>query len=257
MQSFRQKVRSGAVVLGAFIKTPSHVIPEILGIAGLDFAVIDCEHAPFDPETLDRMALAARSVALPCLVRIPELSGAVVGQALDMGLSGIMVPHVKDAATAHAALLTAKYGLGQRGFSPSTRAGDYGAMDAAAYRTKADRDSLVWCQIEDAAALSELDAIAAVDDIDCLFLGRADLALSLGVNSQKDMKVVEAVAATAAAGKRHGRAVGIYIADTAEIPELLALGITIFICGSDQSYLIAQGRRIRAELAAHLASDRG
>jgi 2-keto-3-deoxy-L-rhamnonate aldolase RhmA len=252
MQEFRQTVRRGAVQLGTFIKTPSHIVPEILATAGMDFAVLDCEHAAFDPETLDRMALAARGAGFPCLVRIPELAGAIVSQVLDVGLSGIMVPHVKDVATATAALSAAKYSYGERGFSPSTRAGRYGALDAGAYRAAADRESSVWCQIEDAAALSQLDAIAAVEEIDCLFLGRADLALSLKVESQKDRKVVEAVAATAAAGRRHNRAVGIYISDTAEVPELLALGITVFVCGSDQSYLIAQGRRLRAELSAHL-----
>jgi 2-keto-3-deoxy-L-rhamnonate aldolase RhmA len=218
--------------------------------------VIDAQHAPFDPETLDRMALAARGAGLSCLVRIPELTDAGVGQVLDLGLSGIMVPHVKDAASAQCALAAAKYAFGQRGFSPSTRAGGYGAADAAAYRAKADHESSVWCQIEDEEALSRLDEIAAVGEIDCLFLGRADLALSLGVASQKDRKVVEAVAATAAAGRRQGRAVGIYISDTAEIPELLALGITVFVCGSDQSYLVAQARTLRGELSAVLAARR-
>ena len=254
MQEFRQRVRSGVVQLGAFIKTPSHVVVEILGRADLDFAVIDGEHAPFNPETLDTMALAARASQLPCLLRVPEFDGAAVGQALDLGLSGIMVPHTKDAASAERALAAAKYARGARGFSPSTRAGGYGAGDAASYRAKADAESSVWCQIEDEEALSRLDEIAAVADIDCLFLGRADLALSLGVASQKDPKVVEAVAATATAGRRHGRTVGIYIADTAEIPALLALGITVFVCGSDQSYLIAQARSHRAGLSAALAA---
>jgi 2-keto-3-deoxy-L-rhamnonate aldolase RhmA len=254
MQEFRQRVRSGAVLLGTFVKTPSHVVVEVLGRAGLDFAVIDGEHAPFNPETLDRMALAAHAARFPCLLRIPELDSAAVGQALDLGLSGIMVPHAKDAASAEQALAAAKYARSARGFSPSTRAGGYGAGDAAQYRAKADAESSVWCQIEDEDALSRLDEIAAVAEIDCLFLGRADLALSLGVASQKDPKVVEAVAATAAAGRRHGRTVGIYISDTAEIPALLALGITVFVCGSDQSYLIAQARRHRAELSATLAA---
>lgn len=253
MQEFRARTRSGAVLLGTFIKTPAHAIPEILAMAGVDFAVIDGEHAPFDPETLDVMALAARAAELPTLLRIPELAATSVNQALDMGLSGIMVPHVKDAGVAHRALVAAKYALGERGFSPSTRAGGYGAGDQAAYRKRADAESSVWCQIEDAEALARLDEIAAVGEIDCLFLGRADLALSLGVAGPKDRKVVEAVAATAEAGRRHGRAVGIYISDTGEIPELLTLGITVFVCGSDQSYVMAQGKRVRAELSAALA----
>lgn len=254
MQNFREAVRSGAVQLGTFVRTPSHQVPEVLGRAGLDFAIVDAEHAPFDLVTLDRMALAARSVGLPCLVRVPELATVAIGQILDLGMNGILVPHVRNSEMASEALAAAKYHSGARGFSPSTRAADYGGIDARAYRVKADLESSVWCQIEDAAALSHLDAIAAVEHVDCLFVGRADLSLSLKVESQDDPKVKEAVAATAAAARRHGRTVGIYIGSIAEIPDLLALGFTVFACGSDQSFLVAQGRRLRAELSAILAT---
>ena len=252
MREFRQAVRDGAVLIGTFIKTASHQIPEILGAAGLDFAIIDAEHAPFDLLTLDRMVLAGRSAGLPCLVRVPELAPAQIGQVLDLGAAGIVVPHVATPEAATQALSAAKYGSGARGFSPSTRAGGYGTADPTAYRLAADRDSSVWCQIEDAAALSNLDAIAAIDQLDCLFIGRADLALSLGVDSPRDPKVAAAVAATAVAGRRHGRTVGIFVSDTTEIPDLLALGITVFVCGSDQSFLLAQGRRIRKDLSTLL-----
>lgn len=254
MRNFRQAVRDGSVLLGTFIKTASHQVPEIIGAAGLDFAIIDAEHAPFDLATLDRMALAGRGAGLPCLVRVPELAATPIGQVLDLGAAGVVVPHVASAEAATRALAAVKYGCHQRGFSPSSRAGGYGTLDPVAYRDAADRESSVWCQIEDEAALSQLDAIAGVDQVDCLFLGRADLALSLGVDNQRDPKVVAAVVATAEAGRRHGRTVGIFIGDTAEIPGLLALGITIFVCGSDQSFLLAEGRRIRKDLSAALAA---
>lgn len=242
---FRQAVRSGRTLVGVFIKTASHQLVELVGRTGLDFAVIDAEHAAFDILTLDRMALAGRAAGLPLLVRPPNLDASIVGQALDLGLAGVVAPHVDSPAAAEALLAAAKFSRGQRGFSPSTRAGGYGAPDARAYREAADASSSVWCQIEDAAALSRLDAIAAVEEVDCLFLGRADLALSLGCDSQTDPKVVEAVRATAAAGRRRGRTVGVFVGSAAEIPDLRALGITVFVCGSDQSWLIAEGRRIR------------
>jgi 2-keto-3-deoxy-L-rhamnonate aldolase RhmA len=243
------------VLIGTFIKTASHQVPEVIGASGLDFAVIDAEHAPFDLATLDRMALAGRAAGLPCLVRVPELAAVPIGQVLDLGAAGIVVPHVATVESARRAVAAAKYGAGQRGFSPSTRAGGYGTVDPSAYRAAADQDGSVWCQIEDAAALGELDAIAAVDGVDCLFIGRADLAASLGVESQRDPQVLDAVRATAAAGRSQARTIGIFIADTAEIPDLLGLGITVFVCGSDQSFMLAQGRRIRRELAVILAPE--
>ncbi len=250
----RQAVRDGAVLIGTFIKTASHQVVEVIGATGLDFAIVDAEHAPFDAGILDRMALAARAAALPCLVRVPELAPAAIGQALDLGMSGVLIPHVATPDAAQRSVAAAKYGLGQRGFSPSTRAGLYGTVDAVAYRRVADQQSMVWCQIEDAAALSALDAIAAIPDVDCLFIGRADLALSLGVDSQHDPAVVAAVQTIADAGRRNGRTVGIFIGDTAEIPELLALGVTVFVCGSDQSFMLAQGRKMRRDTAAAVAA---
>jgi 2-keto-3-deoxy-L-rhamnonate aldolase RhmA len=254
MQGFRQRVRDGAVLVGTFVKTGSHQVVEVIGAGGLDFAVVDAEHAPFDPATLDRMALAGRAASLPTLLRVPELAPAPIGQALDLGFAGIVIPHVASAALAETALDAAKYARGHRGFSPSTRAGNYGTLDAVAYRGAADNDNSVWCQIEDVAALTELDAIAQVEEIDCLFIGRADLAASLGVASQRDPLVAAAVQATAEAGRRHNRTIGIFIADPAEIPDLLALGITLFVCGTDQSFILGQARRIRQSVSTILPS---
>lgn len=254
MMNFRTRVRRGDVQIGTFVKLASHQIPELLGISGLDFCVIDCEHAAFDAGTLDRMALASRAAKWPCLVRVSELDKVSIGQTLDLGFSGVMVPHVTSADAAMEAARAIRYRLGERGFSPSTRAAEYGATDARAYRQAADEQNSLWCQIEDAKALSQLDAIAAIDEVDCLFLGLADLVLSLNAESQKDRRVVEAVAATAEAGRRHRRAVGIHVGDMAEIPELLALGITTFVCGSDQTFLLAQARQIRSGLATVLGN---
>jgi 2-keto-3-deoxy-L-rhamnonate aldolase RhmA len=249
MEKFRQSVREGAVLIGAFIKTAAHQIPEILGVAGLDFAVIDAEHAPFDPETLDRMVLGGRAAGLPCLVRVPELAPAPIGQALDLGAAGVLVPHVASAEAAERTIAAAKYAAGRRGFSPSTRAGGYGAGNAGTYRLKADEESSVWCQIEDEAALAHLDAIAAINGVDCLFIGPADLAASLGAGSPRDAKVTDAIAAIAEAGRRHGRTVGIFVGGTEEIPALLKLGITVFVCGTDQSFILARARQIRKGLS--------
>jgi 2-keto-3-deoxy-L-rhamnonate aldolase RhmA len=238
--SLAKRVRAGEVVLGAFIKTPAHQVAEVMGRAGMDFAVIDAEHAAFSAGDLDRVILGALSAGLPCLVRPPDGSASFINQCLDLGAAGILAPHVADAAAAGELVAAAKYGPGRRGFSPSTRAGGFGA--AAGYRSQADVASTLWCQIEDAAALSCLDAIASMEGVDCLFLGRVDLALSLGVERQDDPKMRAAIAAVAEAAKRHGRALGVYVGDPGEIAAFRQLGASVIICGSDQSWLIAQGR---------------
>ncbi|HXV00636.1 MAG TPA: aldolase/citrate lyase family protein, partial [Caulobacteraceae bacterium] len=232
---------------GAFIKTPHHQVAEVMGHAGLDFAVIDAEHAPFGPADIDRVVLGAASAGLPCLVRSPDHGAGFINQCLDLGASGILAPHVTDASAALALAGAVKFAGGERGFSPSTRAGGYGGRPD--YRAGADAASTLWCQIEDAAALTRLDEIVATPGVDCLFLGRVDLALSLGVERSDDPKMVEAIGAVALAARRAGRALGVYVGDPGEIAAFRELGASVIICGSDQSWLKAQGRAARAALA--------
>jgi 2-keto-3-deoxy-L-rhamnonate aldolase RhmA len=255
MAGFREAVRSGRRLLGAFVKTASHQSLELVARADQDFAIVDAEHAPFDLAGLDAMAAVSCAAGFPTLVRPPTLQAGPIGQVLDMGFAGVLAPHAGTPAAVRQVLAAVRYDLGARGFSPSTRASGYGAPDAAAYRARADAETSVWCQIEDAEALTELDAIAATPEVDCLFLGRADLAVSLGVDRQDDPKVVEAVRATAEAGRRHGRTVGIYVGSVAEVRDLAALGISVFVCGSNQSFILAQGRANRRAFEA--AEDAG
>ncbi len=243
---FRSRVVLGAKLAGTFIKSASPDIVELLGCAGLDFAVIDAEHAPLGIGDISPMVLAARATALPCLVRIPALTPAICGQLLDLGATGILVPHVCDGESARAAVAQLRYMNGKRGYSPSTRAARYGFVDVAGYAAQADQAATLWVQIEDASALDCLDEIASVEGVDLLFIGRADLAMSLGVDGPRHPRVTEAVQAVAAAGQRSGKAVGIFVGDMSEAANLAKLGITAFACGSDQSHLAAAARQIIA-----------
>lgn len=246
----RKRLRAGAPLIGTFVKTDSLQTLEILGLSGLDHVVIDAEHAPFDRPALDRLVSAALGVGLPALVRIPNHDPSFINGCLDMGAEGVLVPHVRTGGDARSIVEAVKYGGGKRGFSPSGRAARYGTMDMAEYRTKADACSTIWCQIEDAEALEALDDIASVDDVDCLFIGPADLSLSLGAPSLSDPRVTEAIRAVAEAGRRHHRPVGLFIRSTAEIRPMLDIGITVFVCGSDQGLLLAKARQLANDLAA-------
>lgn len=234
-------------VIGIFLKSPSYHNAEILGQAGVDYIVVDGEHAPFGPAALDMIAVAARSVDLPMLVRIATLDAAAINTCLDLGAQGIMVPHVRSQADAERAVAATRHGPG-RGFSPSTRAGGYGTLGARACRALAAATTTVWAQIEDREALAALDAIAAVDGVDCLFIGRADLAMSLGVDDPADPAMLDALHRVADAASRANRAAGIFVSDVREIAALKAIGYTCFVCGSDQSLLMEQAKRLRAEI---------
>ncbi|HYG45404.1 MAG TPA: aldolase/citrate lyase family protein [Bordetella sp.] len=240
----RQSTHSGQRVLGTFVKSPSHCVVEILGLSGLDCVVIDAEHAPIGLHALDTMLLAARTSGIAALVRVPSSEPTFINTCLDAGAAGVLVPHIRKAQDAAAAIAASRYESGARGFSPSPRAGRYGTVDANEYLNSSDQRVSVWCQIEDAEALENLDAIANVPGVDCLFIGRQDLALSLKVDSIHHPDVLTAVQAIARVGQDRKVPVGIFLSDPKEAPALRAYGISVFICGSDQSLLLAQARQI-------------
>lgn len=247
MSDLRSRIRAGEPVLGTFIKTPTPHVAELLGFAGLDFAVVDREHAPIGIEALDLLVIAARSVALPLLVRVPSNDPVSIASALDAGAEGILVPHVRNAAEASSVVQAAKYSAGQRGFSPSARAGMYGTQEAAKYRGSADARSVLIVQIEDVTALDHLDEIASISEIDALFIGPADLALSIGCGPH-DSALADAINLIVAAGKRNAKPVAIFTTQADQIPSSLAKGISIVVCGSDQSMIIAGGRQISGSI---------
>lgn len=241
---FRQRLRDGETLYGTFVKTASHQVIEVLGRTAFDFVVIDAEHAPFAPQTLDACLLAAQAVGTSALVRVADAGAAAVQQVLDMGAGGIMAPHITSAATALAAARACRYDRGTRGFSNSPRAGSYGDDSLAQHLTQSDARVVCLCQIEDADALDHLDAIAQLDAVDCLFIGRADLAVSLGQRDVNHPQVADAVARICAAGQAHGMPVGMFLPDAAQVDHFRAVGVSVFVLGSDQSLLRTATRHL-------------
>lgn len=239
---------AGRRTVGTFVKTDSAQIVEILAHCGLDYAVLDAEHAPYDLALLDRMSMAARGSGLPLLVRVPDHADSTILRVLDLGAAGIVVPHVDSPDDARAAIAAARYVGGRRGISLSTRSGGYGTRALAEVIAEADRLPIV-CQIESAAAVEAVEAIAAVPDIGALFVGRLDLALSLGVSGVGHPAVMAALARVTAAARPHGLPVVVACAE-ADIAELAALGADSFLVGTDQSLLMAAASRLRGAVNA-------
>jgi 2-keto-3-deoxy-L-rhamnonate aldolase RhmA len=235
--SLRQRLRARQPLFGTFFKTPSHQLMEVLGGAGLDFVVIDAEHAPFDRATLDTCLLAARAHSLPALVRVRDNASANILDALDLGATGIVAPHASSTASVEAIIRAARYRSGNRGFSNSPRAGNYGLVGMTQHLDDGDRDSIVVCQIEDREAVEQIGAIAAIDEADCLFIGRADLAVSYGVYDVGHPQVKAAVAAVCEAGAAAGKAIAIHIGHVREAQPYLDMGVSMFVVGSEQSVL--------------------
>ena len=238
MVSFRDRLRNGDLLAGTWVKTPHPHGVEVLSLSSLDCLVLDAEHAPFDRRDLDACIFAARAGGKPVLVRPASAEPEQLLNALDCGADGVIVPHIRSAEEARAVVRACHYGPGGRGFAGSTRAAGYTTKGMARHR-EAARDTTIIAQIEDADALDEIDAIAAVAELDALFIGRADLTISLGAATPDDPVVVKAVEQICAAGQRAGRTVGMFLGRVGDVPMWRERGASLFILQSDQEFLLA------------------
>jgi len=233
--SFRQRLLTAEPVVGTFLKTPTGHATEIVGDLGFDFVVIDQEHAPFDRTTTDIALLAARSVATPALVRVSGPDAIL--SVLDCGATGVLVPHVASADYAREVAAICRYRGGRRGFATSTRAGRYTAVPMWRHIADSDANTVFVAQIEDVEALDEVDAIAAVEGVDSLFIGRGDLTAAFGDEAKDPPAVRKAVERICEAARRARKPISVYVGNAAEAAWLRGLGPSAFILSSDQGFL--------------------
>lgn len=248
IETFRRRLCAGELMMGTFLKTPSTIVCEVLGLAPLACVCIDAEHAPFGRMELDGCIAAFRAADMPSLVRVQTANAGEILSALDSGATGIVLPHVLSGHQAAEFARAAHYGPGGRGYAGSSRAAGYTTKPMAQHLQDSAARTTVIAQIEDAEALPNLDAIAATTDIDCLFVGRMDLTVSLGASSPLDTRVVEAVEHICAAGRRHGKAVGMFIPPSEDCMAWQAKGASLFLLASDQQFLLDGARALAAKL---------
>lgn len=237
--AFRTRLEAGEPLIGTFVKTPSSIVCEVLARTAMDLLCLDAEHAPFDRTALDACLAVTRLADVPTLVRVPAAEPAQVLNALDGGATGIVAPHVTTAAGARGLARSARFGAGGRGYAGSTRAADFGARTMAAHLQASAAETVVVAQIEDVTALEAIDEIAAVDGIDCLFVGRMDLTVALGAASANAPEVVDAVETICAAARKARRRIGMFVPDPAELARWRARGASLFLLASDQQFLTA------------------
>jgi len=241
----KSTVSDSDLQIGTFVKTCSPQIVEILGTTGLDFAVLDAEHAPFDRMALDLALMAGLVARLPLYVRVADQQAATLLNVLDLGAAGVLVPHVDTTQQACDVVARTRYAGGERGYSGSPRSSGYGAVRMRDVLAAGSR-TFVMCQIESARAVDACAQIAAVDGVDGVFIGRADLALSLGLDDSQHPQVLEATDTVIRAGLAAGKRVGMFVGSMAERDRYAALGVSWFVHGSDQA-LLRQGAQAIAK----------
>jgi 2-keto-3-deoxy-L-rhamnonate aldolase RhmA len=245
MVDFGERLRTGELLAGTWIKTPHPHVVEVLSFSTLDCLVLDAEHAPFDRAALDLCLLAARAGGKTVLVRPQSASHEQILNALDCGADGVILPHIRSAAEAEDIVKACHYVSGGRGFAGSSRAAGYTTKGMAKHRADA-KGVIIIAQIEDIEGVDNIDSIAAVDGIDALFIGRADLTISYAAETPDDAIVVDAVDRIVAAGKAAGRTTGMFLGRVSDVSMWREKGASLFILGSDHDFLL-QGAAKLAE----------
>ena len=189
-----------------------HVLPFYIRYAAhfsYDGIWLDLEHRNFDGREVQHLLALCHRYDIDCLIRPPTMQRARLYRYLEDGAAGLMIPFVSDAQTARDIVSAAKYPpLGNRGLDGAGLDADFGAEvgdPISAYIAQANRETYIVAQIETPEAVLNADEIAAVNGIDALFVGPADLGLRLDAYPEYGMSVDDAVARVAAAAKRHGK----------------------------------------------------
>lgn len=189
--SLRKRIQRGDIVFGTFMKLPSAQVVEILGLAGLDFAIFDTEHGPLTFESVEMLTLAAEVANISPLVRVYENDAALISRALDLGAEGVLVPHMATAEdVARLASAARFYPEGGRGICRYVRAAGFSSVDRHAYFQSANENTLTVAMIEGTEGIANLDSILEVPGVDLVFVGPYDLSQALGVPGQVDHPTV-------------------------------------------------------------------
>ncbi len=181
----KAKMKTGKPVLGTWAVIPSAVCADIICQSGLDFLIIDGEHGPVNFETAQLMCMACESNGVSPLVRVGGVIESDILRALDIGAHGIHVPNITSCGDVKEVIRCAKYPpIGNRGFSPFTRAGGYSGDNAQVLTKKANGNGIVAVHVESVQAADQIDEILENKELDVVFLGIYDLSKSLGVPGQ-------------------------------------------------------------------------
>lgn len=235
------KLRAGEFVKVAGIgRVAEPWLTEVVGRIGYDVVWFDMEHRAYGPERIDPLSLACRATGMDLMVRICKTGYQSPMQALEFGANGLMIPHCKSAEEARQWVEWGRFPpVGKRGLDGVGADADFGLADTAAHLAHANKEVFLALQIEDREAVDAIDEIAAVPGFDLLFVGPADLTLSLGIPLEFDhQRLKDAYAKVAAAACKHGKWWGTTTGSPEAAQRMLDQGCRMITAGVDHVFLV-------------------
>jgi len=237
---FKQLLSAGQVALGAQLRLGTPAIAELFAAAGYDFLIMDGEHAPQTPVGLQAQMQAMQGYACTPIVRFGRNDQDEIRLALDIGAGGVLIPLIKTVAEAEKTVAACRYPpSGTRSYGPS-RAHRYG-FDRD-YFPRTQPELVVMVIIETAEAVDAIDDLVAVDGLDVVVMGTADLSIALGVPLEtQHPKVEAAIEKVIAAANRVGKptAIGYDAANPAVMKARIKQGARVLLASGDEWMLQA------------------
>ncbi len=237
---FKHAIAAGKLQIGLWNSLCSNIVTEIVSYSGFDWLLLDTEHSPNElPDLLSQLQSVANGTATP-IVRPAWNDIVLIKRILDVGAQAILVPFVQNAEEATRAVAATRYPpQGIRGITGSGRASRYGRTKD--YLKKANSEICVLVQCETREALQHLEAIAAVEGVDGIFIGPADLSASFGhIGNPQHPEVQQAIEDVAKRLKKIGKPAGILTPVEEEARRYIDWGYTFVAVGADLG-LVAKG----------------
>lgn len=217
--------------LGGWCSIPDPFVTELMGRSGFDWVCLDMQHGLVDLGDLLPMLQAADAARIPALVRVPEASETLIGPALDRGACGVIVPMIESAADAESAVRAARYPpYGRRSYGPTRAA----VRDPSFTAANGGERALVVAMVETRQAVAHIEDIMDVTGVDALFVGPADLELSLAGPSVAGLGTTDdLIREVFEAGRRRGMPVGLFCFDEAMAVRYAREGVAMVAVMSD------------------------
>lgn len=244
---FKRAIAAGRQQIGLWCTLPSAFTAEALAGCGFDWLLLDTEHSPGDPLTVLAQLQAVAAYPTHPVVRPAANDPVLIKRILDAGAQTLLIPQVQNVDEARAAVAAMRYPpRGIRGVAGFTRATRFGTIPG--YATRAEEELCLLIQVETKSALADLEAIAALDGVDGIFIGPSDLAASLGHPGEPDHPEVTAAIERAIDRIRAaGKPSGILSLDRDFVRRCIDLGTVFTAVDVDAAILLRQARAIARE----------
>ena len=240
----KARMLAGERTLGTFFETGSATVAECLGLAGLDYIIIDNEHGPFNPQSTLDFVRAAKLYGLTPFARVPEISREAILRQLDVGVMGLVIPDVRTVAEVEKIVEYGKYlPLGKRGVANSAGSGfwyeEYAQHGLEHYFEVSNRETLLLPQCETLECLNSLEEILRVEGIDGIYVGPFDLSAAMGKPGRfDDPELREAIRHIQRVCRDAGKLSFIFAANEKAAAEDFALGYGSVTLGMDATILV-------------------